>query len=112
MTLGWRCILFGMGKSTTAFDDLLAQLKDILPLLRERYHVRTLEVFGSYVRGEEQESSDLDLLVTFSVVPSLFQFVEIENYISDELGVRVELVMRDSLKPAIGRQILNEVQPV
>ena len=91
---------------------VLEHLKEILPLLREKYHVRTLEVFGSYVRGDESEQSDLDLLVTFDEVPSLFQFVALENFLSDELGVKVDLVMKDSLKPEIGKYILEEALAV
>jgi predicted nucleotidyltransferase len=101
-----------MNKTAKVFDELLAQLKDMLPLLRAHYHVRSMEVFGSFVRGDEREDSDLDLLVSFDEVPTLFQFVKFENYLSDELGVKVDLVMKDSLKPAIGKYILGEAQPV
>jgi predicted nucleotidyltransferase len=82
------------------------------PNLAEQYHVATLEVFGSYVRQEQRKNSDLDILVTFSKPPSLFKFVRLENYLSDLLGVKVDLVMKDSLKPAIGKHILREAQPV
>jgi len=83
-----------------------------MPLLRERYRVQQLEVFGSYVRGEAGNGSDLDLLVTFSEPPTLFEFVELENFLSDVLGIRVDLVMKTSLKPHIGEVILSEAQPV
>jgi predicted nucleotidyltransferase len=95
-----------------AINELLAKLKDILPRLRTEYHVRTLEVFGSFARGEAREDSDLDLLVTFDEVPTLFKFVELENHLSDNLGVNVDLVMKDSLKPAIGKRILKEARPI
>ncbi len=78
------------------------------PTLAEQYNVATLEVFGSYVRHEQRKNSDLDLLVTFSKPPSLFKFVRLENQLSDILGVKVDLVMKDSLKPAIGKNILRE----
>ena len=102
----------GMDKTTITLERLLTQLKTMLPMLREEYRVRTLEVFGSYVRGEEREDSDLDLLVTFDEVPSLFRFVALENFLSDELKVEVDLVMKDSLKPAIGKYILEEAQAI
>ncbi|MFZ5807707.1 MAG: nucleotidyltransferase family protein [Chloroflexota bacterium] len=92
--------------------ELLTQLRALLPLLCEKYHVRTLEVFGSYMRGEAGSNSDLDLLVTFDQVPTLFQFVALENFLSDRLGVKVDLVMKDSLKPEIGKRILAEAQAV
>ena len=95
-----------------SLERLLKELRQQIPLLAERYGVETLEVFGSYVRAEQKADSDLDLLVTFREAPSLLTFIAIENYLSDELGVKVDLVMKDSLKPAIGKVILSEAMPV
>lgn len=97
-----------MNTTTRRLDDLLAKLKDMLPMLKTQHRVCTLEVFGSFVRGEDRENSDLDLLVTFDDVPTLFKFVALENHLSDSLGVKVDLVMKDSLKPALGKYILEE----
>ena len=98
--------------SSAELDHLLHQLRRHLPELATRYHVRSLGVFGSYVRGEQQRDSDVDVLVTFDQIPGLLKFIELENYLSDLLGLRVDLVMRDALKPAIGEQILAEVVSV
>ena len=87
-------------------------LRKELPILAEQYNVATLEVFGSYVRREQRKNSDLDLLVTFRKPPSLLKFIRLENHLSDTLGVKVDLVMKDSLKPTIGRNILREAVPV
>ena len=91
-------------------DDLCLQLKEILPHLRSEYHIRTMEVFGSYVRGEASENSDLDLLVTFDEEPSLFKFIALENHLSDALCVNIDLVVKDGLKPGLRTHILDEVQ--
>ena len=72
----------------------------------------TLEVFGSFVRGEESPESDLDILVTFTQPPTLFQFVELEQFLSESLDVQIDLVMKTSLKPTLGRRILREAIPV
>ncbi len=88
------------------------QLQQMLPMLRHEYGVASLSLFGSYARGEEQMNSDLDLLVTFYEVPGLLQFVALEDKLSDALGIKVDLVMRDVLKPAIGEVILREAVPV
>ena len=95
-----------------SLEKILEILRQQLPMLAERYSVETLDVFGSYVRSQQQEDSDLDILVTFQEVPSLLTFIAIENYLSDLLGVKVDLVMRDSLKPKIGEQVLREAIPV
>jgi len=94
--------------SRTGLSALLKALRQQRPLLAERYGVETLEVFGSYVRQEQRPCSDLDILVSFSEPPSLLKFIALENYLSDVLGVKVDLVMKDSLKPAIGKVILSE----
>ncbi|OWY66576.1 DNA polymerase beta [cyanobacterium TDX16] len=78
-------------------------------LLQERYKVRELGVFGSYVRQEQTETSDVDVLVEFSETPSLLKFVNLENYLSDNLGVKVDLVHKAGLKPRLGERILAEV---
>jgi predicted nucleotidyltransferase len=79
------------------------------PVLQERYHVKELGIFGSYVRQEQTETSDIDLLVEFSEIPSLLKFVTLENYLSDSLGIKVDLVHKSGLKPRIGERILAEV---
>jgi predicted nucleotidyltransferase len=91
---------------------ILSKLKELLPVLSDRYKVQELGVFGSYVRQEQYDDSDLDILVTFLEAPSLLKFIELENYLSDVLGIKVDLVMEDALKPAIGKHILKEVMRV
>jgi predicted nucleotidyltransferase len=95
-----------------AVEQFRSKLKNELPALRERYCVSSLGLFGSYVRGTYRSDSDLDVLVTFDELPSLFRLIELENHLSDLLGVKVDLVVRDSLKPRIGQRIRREVVPV
>ena len=93
-------------------EHLRDMLRQELPTLTHRYHVASLGLFGSYVRQENRPDSDLDVLVTFSETPSLLRLIELEDHLSDILGVKVDLVMRDALKPEIGRRVLAEVVPV
>ena len=88
------------------------QLRDELPLLIARYRVESLGLFGSYLHGTQRPDSDLDVLVRFSEPPSLLRLIELENYLSDRLGVKVDLVLRESLKPRMGERILQEVVPI
>jgi uncharacterized protein len=78
--------------------------------IKEKYNVSYLGIFGSYVRGEQTSESDLDILVEFDEKPGLFEYIELEDYLSDLLGVKVDLVMKSALKPNIGKRILNEVE--
>ena len=89
-------------------------LKKEKPYLSEQYWVKELGVFGSFVRGEESDGSDLDILVEFEkpLRLDLIGFIELENYLSDLLDIRADLVMKEDLKPRIGERILAEVVPV
>jgi predicted nucleotidyltransferase len=93
-------------------DNYIAILRKHLPEIRKRYGVRSLGIFGSFVRGEQQTRSDLDVLVEFDRAPTLFGFIDLGDYLTDLLGVKVDLVMKSALKPAIGSFILAEVVPV
>ena len=77
--------------------------------LRKRFKVKTIGVFGSYVRGEQNRQSDVDLLVEFEEPVGLFEFMDLEMYLTDLLGVKVDLVSKKALKPHIGERILKEV---
>jgi predicted nucleotidyltransferase len=65
------------------------------------------------VRGEQRKRSDLDILVDFNNgTLTLFQFVELRDFLSDLLGVKVDLVEKRALKPVIGKHIFEEVVSV
>jgi len=91
----------------------LADIKKILrackPLLARDFKVKSLGVFGSCVRGEQARGSDVDILVEYSKTPGLFDFIRTENFLSKALGSRVDLVIKGSLKPVIGRNVMREV---
>lgn len=99
-------------KKTRTIEEILGVLREHLPGLREQYKVKTLGVFGSYVHGEQGKRSDLDVLVEFEHAPTFFEFIDLEDHLSELLGVKVDLVMRSALRPAIGRRILAEARAV
>ena len=91
-------------------ETILTQLRAMLPRLQERYGVKSLALFGSYARGTPHKHSDLDILVEFEERPlTLLQFIALEQELSDVLGVKVDLVEKQSLKPAIARHALQEI---
>lgn len=77
--------------------------------LNQKYGVKQLGVFGSCVKNEQHETSDIDLLLEFDKAIDLFIFVNLQNYLSDLLNAKVDLVMKKALKPKIGQRILQEV---
>lgn len=77
--------------------------------LKQKYYIKEIGIFGSYVRGEQDDESDLDVLVEFEKPIGLFKFLELEEYLQETLGVKVDLVSRKALKPNIGKYILEDV---
>jgi hypothetical protein len=98
-----------MERQSLTLDEILSILRLHLPELRARYGVASLGVFGSYVRGEQRRHSDVDVLVEFERTPTLFQLVRMQNHLSELVGAKVDLVLKGTLKPAIGKRILAEV---
>jgi len=90
-------------------DKIQLILRESAPFLKSEYDVESIGIFGSFVRGEQNSESDLDLLVTFFRKPGLFKFISLENYLSALLGIKVDLVMPSALKNRIGKQIRSEV---
>jgi predicted nucleotidyltransferase len=91
-------------------DEILNTLRHHLPQLQDEYGVRSLWLFGSYVRGEQRKRSDLDMLVELDNRSlSLLKFIGLENHLGDLLKIKVDLVEKDILKPGIGRNVLKEI---
>lgn len=90
----------------------IEEIKGILAMhrdeLRERFKVKEIGVFGSYVRSEEKEASDIDILVEFEGAVSLLGLVKLENYLSDLLGIKVDLVPKGDIRPELKERILKE----
>ncbi|NHI94928.1 MAG: nucleotidyltransferase [Candidatus Lokiarchaeota archaeon] len=89
-------------------EDILRILKDELNKLYENFGVKKIGLFGSYVRGEQTKDSDIDILVDFEKYISFFKFIELEDYLSEKLNTKVDLVSMDALKPLIKSDILDE----
>lgn len=93
-------------------DDIMTQLRALQPELRRRYPIRSMGVFGSYVRGEQREDSDVDVLVELGDDMDLIAYAGLQLELSDALGVSVDLVEREALRPRLAPHVLSEVVPV
>jgi len=89
-------------------EEILRILKKELPYLKEKFNVKSIGLFGSYVRSEQKKESDVDVLVEFQKPVGFFEFIDLEDYLSEKLGVKVDLVTPDALKPLIKPRILKE----
>ena len=101
-------------KSMRTLDEIKRILQDQKPYLAQRYGVTVIGVFGSYVRNEQRTDSDIDILVELEDPPriDLLDLVNLEYYLSDLLGIKVDVAIKSSLRKRIGKRILSEVIPV
>ena len=91
-------------------EEIKTQIEELKPILRQRFQVETIGVFGSYSRGEQKSKSDVDILVTF-IEPNdidLIDFIEIKQFLRRKLKIKVDLVKKSALKPIIREKILEE----
>ena len=92
-------------KKIEQIKKILTSQKDIL---KNKYDVKEIGIFGSYVNGNYNEESDIDILVEFSKPIGLIKFIKLEEYLKDMLGIKVDLVLRDGIKPALKSNILKQ----
>lgn len=85
------------------------KLKELEPLLKERFKVKRIGIFGSYLRREEKRGSDVDILVDFEEGANLFDLVGLALYLEKKLGQKVDVVPRRALRKEIKTSILKEV---
>lgn len=93
-------------KALDEIEKILVRQKEEV---KKKYKVKSMGIFGSYVKGEQNEESDVDILVEFYEPVDFFSFLELEESLSLLLGLKVDLVMKRVLKPGIGKYILKEV---
>lgn len=94
-------------------NNQLAEIKDIINkhtnILQKDYHVKNVGIFGSVAKGDQKETSDVDILVELSEPLGLFKFVELENFLGKILKKKVDLTTKGALKPIIKDNILKEI---
>lgn len=99
-------------KSLKSIEEIEDVLKVHKRELREKNGVKRIGIFGSYVRKENTKKSDIDVLIDIGIPIGFFKFLNLERYLSDLLGIKVDPVTRNALKPFIGQRILEEIRYV
>jgi len=92
-------------------DQIRTVLQEHKEEFAERFKVSRLGIFGSYARGDHDEQSDLDVIVEFTQ-PVGFEFIHLANRLEDLVGVKVDLLTPDSIKPNRRESILSNVVDV
>ncbi|WP_345533058.1 nucleotidyltransferase family protein [Viridibacterium curvum] len=91
-------------------SEALQQHRSEVLALASQHHVRSLQVFGSVARGEDTDSSDLDLIAEFEEGATLFNAFALQESLEALLKHRVELATREGLHPLIREQVLREAR--
>lgn len=89
-------------------ENIIQKINSEMPNLREKYQVERLGVFGSVARDESAADSDIDILVEFTTPVGFFHFIRLENYLSEILGKKVDLISKKALKAVIKEDVLKE----
>ena len=95
-----------------SLQQIKSSLTSLKPYLQQKYNISTIALFGSYVRGEQTDKSDIDILVNFKKTPDLMTFIEIEEFLNKELNNTVDLIPQRKLKSQLKSKILKEALPI
>lgn len=95
-----------------SLDEVKSQLEALKPTLKQRFKVETIDIFGSYARGDQTEESDLDILVTYSEMVDLLLVAELRRYLRRKLHIKVDVISKEYLNRHIRDQVLEEAVPV
>jgi predicted nucleotidyltransferase len=96
-----------------SLDEIKRQLQALKPTLKKRFKVETIDIFGSYVRNEASDRSDIDLLITYSTKDYDHSTVYgLKNYLRRKMGVKVDIVTKEFLNPHIRDEVLKEAVSV
>lgn len=97
-----------MKKAVKNIEEAKAVLREHKAEVVRQYRVREIGIFGSYVRGEQKERSDIDILVSFSGIPDVFKYMELEDHLKSLLRRKVDLVRKEAIRPELKKRILRE----
>jgi len=93
-------------------SQVLKTLRELKPIIAERYKVREIGLFGSFVRGEQGPDSDLDLLAEFEDSADLFHLIGLGLYLEEIFQRPVDVVPRQALRVELRESVLQQVVAV
>jgi len=92
--------------------QLLGRLRELKSEMESRYRVKEIGLFGSFVRGEQGEASDIDVLVDFGEEADLFDLVGLALFLEEELKRKVDVIPKSALRAELREPVLREAIPV
>lgn len=89
-------------------NEIIDSIKSVKPMLYSDCSIKEIGVFGSYSRNDQNENSDIDILIDIEKEIGLLRFIQIENYLKNIVGDNAEVVLKSDLRPELKEQILKE----
>lgn len=93
-------------------NEILEKLKSLKPILEKNYNITEIGLFGSYSRNEQNENSDIDILIDHDRGLTFFKLMDLENILHNTFNVKVDIAFKKYLKKNISKNILSEVNYV
>ncbi len=109
--LASRCYIYA-GECLLHTQDVLTKLRELKPTITARYKVREMGLFGSYIRGDQRLSSDIDLLAEFEDNADLFDQIGLALYLEEIFQRPVDVVSKQALRAELRRSVLEQVVTV
>jgi len=92
--------------------DIQSRLEELKPVLKQRFRINSLELFGSYTRGEQTEESEIDLLVDFTREADLFNLMGLAQYLEEEPKCKVDVIPKNALRQELRETVFSEALSV
>jgi predicted nucleotidyltransferase len=90
-------------------DEIKEILKSLKQYIKQNYKAEIIGIFGSFVRNEQKQGSDIDILVKFYENATLFDFIGLSIFLEEKLGIRVDIVPQDVVREEIKENIMHQV---
>jgi hypothetical protein len=97
-----------MNANSTSISEILKILSNLKAESRQRYKAEIKGIFGSYVKGEQKEGSDVDVLVEFEECANLLDLVGLALFLEEKLNLKVDVVPESALREEIRQFVLKE----
>ncbi len=98
-----------MKQAVKSVEEVKAILREHKAEVVQKYRVREIGIFGSFARGDQSRTSDVDILVDYNGIPDLFEFINLERYLQRLLRKKVDLVRKPAIRKELKDRILKEV---
>lgn len=90
-------------------EEIKSTLKQLKPIIEQKYHITHLGIFGDYIKGDIPENSEINILVDYVEPPSLLELVDMEYFLTDLLKIKTDIISKKGLKGTRRERILSEV---